>query len=66
MQYFNDIFKEPERANIGEIIRVVAYFLSMVDEENNGNLYKAISREEFCLFSILFKRIKSCPRWVHC
>jgi hypothetical protein len=45
VQYFNDIFREPERENIGEIIRVVAYFPRMVDEEDNENLYKAVSRE---------------------
>jgi hypothetical protein len=48
VQYFNDIFKEHERENIGEIIRVVAYFPRMVDEEDNENMYK-VSLGRNCL-----------------
>jgi len=59
VQYFSDAFKEPKRANIREIIRVVDYFPRMVDEEDNENMYKTILMEELLVVLNTFQKGKS-------
>jgi hypothetical protein len=45
VKHFPYIFKEPERENIGEILKVVSYFPKMVEDEDNEELFNEVSRE---------------------
>eukprot|EP01018_Ginkgo_biloba_P014689 Gb_05753 [translate_table: standard] len=46
VQHFNEIFKEPDRVDLGEIIQVTTYFPKMVGVEDNVMLYREITKEE--------------------
>eukprot|EP01018_Ginkgo_biloba_P018081 Gb_04379 [translate_table: standard] len=59
VQHFSGIFKEPDRANLGEIIKVVTYFLRMVGDEDNAMLYREITKEELLVVLNALQKEKS-------
>jgi hypothetical protein len=66
VKHFSYIFKEPERANIGEILKVISYFPRMLEDEDNEELFKEVSREELSKFLSSFQKDR-CPgpdRWL--
>ena len=54
-----DVFKEPDRANIEEILKVASYFPGLVGEEENGRMHTTVSREELLYALSSFKKDRS-------
>jgi hypothetical protein len=46
VKHLSEIFKELGRDNIGEIWKVVSYFSRMVEEEDNAEMFREVSKEE--------------------
>eukprot|EP01018_Ginkgo_biloba_P032610 Gb_14068 [translate_table: standard] len=59
VQHFNELFKEPDRINIGEIIKVVTYFPRMVGNEDNAILFREITKEELLVVLNALQKEKS-------
>lgn len=59
VQYFNWIFEGPIRANIGEILKVVAFFPSFVNEEDNERVFRVVPKEELYHVLTNFKKKRS-------
>eukprot|EP01018_Ginkgo_biloba_P002298 Gb_28324 [translate_table: standard] len=55
VQHFSDIFKEPDRSNIGEIIKVATYFPRMVSDKDNAYLFRVVTKEELVVLNTLQK-----------
>jgi hypothetical protein len=43
---FEEVFKELDKANIEEILKVASYFLRLVGEEYNERAYRAVTGED--------------------
>jgi hypothetical protein len=43
VQHFEEVFKQPKKANIEEILKVASYFLLLVGEEENEMMYKVVT-----------------------
>jgi len=51
VKYFEGLYKEPKRSNLNKILKFISYFLIMINEELNGDLYSIVTKDD--LFSIL-------------
>lgn len=59
VKHFLVIFKDPDRTNIGEILKVVANYLRMVGIEENEILFEVITKEELLKILNTFQKDKS-------
>jgi hypothetical protein len=59
VHHFKEIFKEPDRENLGEILKVVSYFPIFVNEEENNILYRPVTKEELMFVLSTFQKDKS-------
>jgi hypothetical protein len=59
VQHFEEVFKELDRENIEEILKVASYFPRLVGEEENERMYREVSREELLYVLNSFKKDRS-------
>lgn len=53
------MFKEPDRENIEEILKVASYFPRLVGEKENERMYREVSREELLYVLNSFNKNRS-------
>jgi hypothetical protein len=59
VKFFEEVFKEPDRENIEEILKVESYSPRLVGEEENERMYRAVTREELICFLNSYKKYRS-------
>jgi hypothetical protein len=59
VDHFKGLFKEPDKINMDVILKQISLFPQLIEEEENGNMYKEISKEELRGVLASFKKDKS-------
>jgi hypothetical protein len=65
--HFEKIYREPRHSKVVEMLKILSYFPSLVEDDDNREFYKEISQEELFATISCFKRDKSPDSgWFEC
>jgi hypothetical protein len=59
MRNFKNLFKEPDEANIGKVMKIVSLFPKHIDDQMNKDLDEEVTKEELKAVLNSFKKVKS-------
>ena len=61
VDHFLNLFNESKHVNMGKILKLISFFPRLIDEEENHDLYKEVTKSELLAIMSSFKMDKS-PR----